>query len=92
MPRKPPSPGCKFDRLPAKNPKLIVTATRAAEARRIIANQDELIASLKASAQSTLDAEKSLKSYISALKHLQGHERRMRKENTIKKGETSKRK
>jgi len=63
-----------------------------AEARRIVANQDELIVTLKASAQSTLDTEKSLRSYISALKHLEGYERNMRRENKSKKGETAKRK
>jgi hypothetical protein len=43
--------------MPRKQPKLILATYRAAEARRIVANQRGLIAMLKAKGESTIDAE-----------------------------------
>ncbi len=77
--------------MPRKKPKLIVAAHRAAEARRIVADLRELIVTLKASGQPALNAERSLQSYASALKHLEDHERRVRKEDKAKKGDSKKR-
>jgi hypothetical protein len=61
-----------------KGPKLIVAAHRVAAVRRIIASQDALIEKLRASKQDTLDAERSLRTYISSLTHLEDHERRLK--------------
>ena len=66
--------------MPRKKPALISAAHRAGEARRIVANQQELIARLKASGHPTLDAKLALRTYVSALKHLENHERGVRKE------------
>jgi hypothetical protein len=77
-------------RMPRKKAKLIVAAHRVAEARRIVANQHELIVTLKALGQPTVDAERALQTYLSALKHLEDHERRVRAESKAKKRETKK--
>ena len=74
--------------MPRRNTRLIVAAHRVAEARRIVASQQELIARLKALGQSTFDAERALQTYLSALKHLEDHERRVR--TAVKKRETKK--
>lgn len=78
--------------MPRKSPNLILAANRAAEARRIVAGQQLLVETLKASGQPTLDAERSLQQYISALKVLEGHEHRLREELKAKKRESKKRK
>ena len=70
--------------MPRKNPKLVLAAGRAAEARRIVAGQQLLIETLKASGQPTLEAERSLQLYVSALGVLEGHERRLREERRAK--------
>jgi hypothetical protein len=59
-------------------------------ARRIVANQHGLIARLKASGHSTVDAEGTLRMYISACKHLEDHEQKVRTEGKAKKRETKK--
>ena len=64
--------------MPRQDPKLIVAAARAAEARRIVAGQRLLIETLKASRQPTEEAEVALQLYVSALKVLEGHEQRLR--------------
>jgi len=71
--------------MPRKEVKLIVAAQRAPEGRRIVADQQPLIARLKASGHPTLDAEGALQTNISALKHLEDHEQRIRKEREAKK-------
>ena len=76
--------------MPRKSPKLIVAAQRAAEARRVVANQRDLIAKLKASGHPASDAEQLLQTYVSMLEHLEGHERRIRTERRAKKAETKK--
>ena len=76
--------------MPRKQPKLILAALRAAEARRIVANQRGLIAVLKAKGESTLQAEATLQMYLSSLKLLEDHEWKIRQERKAKKGETKK--
>jgi hypothetical protein len=74
-----------------KKTKFIVAAHWVAEARRIVADQHELIMTLKASGRPTLEAEQVLQTYLSALKHLEDNERRIREADKAKKGETKKR-
>lgn len=76
--------------MPRKKPALISAEDRLNEARRIIADQHKLIAQLKASGHPTGDAERTLQSCASSLKHLEDHERRIRAEDKAKKGETKK--
>jgi hypothetical protein len=76
--------------MPRKRAKLVVTAHRTAEARRIVGDQHKLIERLKALGHPTLDAERALQTYVSALKHLEDHERRLGKEGEAKKRETKK--
>jgi hypothetical protein len=59
-------------------------------ARRMSSELHELIVTLKASGQPTRDPERSLQSYVGALKHLEDHERRVRKEDKAIKHETKK--
>lgn len=70
--------------------KLFLAGHRAAKARRIVADQRELIAKLKVWGQSTLDAEWLLQYYIGALGRLEDHERRIKEENEAEKRETKK--
>jgi hypothetical protein len=76
--------------MPRKQPKLILAAHRAAEARRIVANQRGLIAMFKTKGESTLDAEGMLEVYLSSLKLLEDHEWKIRQEREAKKRETKK--
>ena len=76
--------------MPRKKPKLIVAAHRVAEARRIVAEQHQLIAKLKAFGRPTLDAERTLRMYVGSLKHLEDYERKIRMEDKAKTGETKK--
>lgn len=72
------------------NTKLAVAESRTAEARQIVAQQSELIAELKASGQPSLDAERTLLTYISVLKHLEAHEAIVRADVNARKHETKK--
>ncbi len=54
-----------------------MAAQRAAEARRIVDSQRDLIAKLSAAGLPTLDAERSLQVYISSLTLLEDHARRI---------------
>ncbi len=56
----------------------------------MVAEQHQLIAKLKALKRPTLDAERALKAYVSSLKHLEDHERKIRMEDKAKKRETKK--
>lgn len=76
--------------MPRKQPKLILAAHRAAEARRIFADQRGLIAMLEAKGESSLDAEGMLEVYLSSLKLLEDHEWKLRQERNAKKSETKK--
>jgi hypothetical protein len=57
--------------MPRRHPLLIVAATRLAIAREIVTNQRALIAELRAAGEPAEDAEKSLLSYESSLRHLE---------------------
>jgi hypothetical protein len=75
-----PLPGLLFDaeQVPRKRPELILIAQRVAAARKIVADQQALIADLTASGQSAADAEKTLQTYLSSLRHLEDHARKLR--------------
>lgn len=77
--------------MPRKKPRLIVAANRVAEARRIVVEQSDLIARLKASDDPALDAERALQSYLSSLEHLEDYERKIKREGQAKKRETKNR-
>ncbi len=77
--------------MPRKKTKFIVAAHWVAEARRIVADQHELIMTLKTSGRPTLEAEQVLQTYLSALKHLEDNERTIREADKAKKAETKKR-
>ncbi len=77
--------------MPRKKPRLIVAANRVAEARRIVVEQSDLIAKLKASDDPALDAERALQSYLSSLEHLEDYERKIKREGQAKKRETKNR-
>ena len=70
--------------MPRRDPKLVAAASRAAEGRRIVAGQQLLIETLKASGKPSQDAEVSLQLYVSALKVLEGHEQRLREQRRAK--------
>jgi hypothetical protein len=76
--------------MPRKKPKLIVAAHRVAEARRIVAEQHQIIAKFQAFGHATLDAERTLQMYVGSLKHLEDYERKIRMEDKAKTGETKK--
>ena len=60
--------------MPRKHTKLVAVEARTAEARRIVTRHIDFIATLKASKQPTVDAERMLQTYLSSLKHLEAHE------------------
>lgn len=68
-----------------------MAANRVAEARRIVVEQSDLIARLKASDDPALDAERALQSYLSSLEHLEDYERKIKREGQAKKRETKNR-
>jgi hypothetical protein len=57
---------------------MIVAERRAAGARRIVSAQRKLVKRLEAAGQSTLAAEQALATFVSALRHLEAHKRRVR--------------
>lgn len=63
---------------------------RAAEARRFVAHQRDVIAQLKAAGECSAEAECSLEIYLSALKPIEDHARKLGEENEAKRGETRK--
>jgi hypothetical protein len=78
--------------MPRRKPGLILAAQRTAKARQIVAAQHALILKLKTSGKSTLDAERSLSTYVSSHKHLEDREREIKQWDKVKPGETKKRK
>ena len=64
--------------MPRKRPELVLLAQRVATARKIVADQQALIARLAAAGEPTVEAEKTLQTYLSALRHLEDHARQMR--------------
>jgi hypothetical protein len=76
--------------MPRKSPKLVEVRARIAEARRIVDVQIGLVARLRASGKSTIEAEDLLNTYISGLAHLEAYGQKLREEASAKKGETKK--
>ena len=76
--------------MPRRNPKLISAAERAAEGRRIVARQEQLIAGLKAAGQPIEEAELYLKAYIDMIRPLEAIERRLNDQRRGKTRETRK--
>jgi hypothetical protein len=60
--------------MPRKQAILVAATKRVAVARRLIVDQQDLIARLRALKQPTTDAEAMLQTYRSALRHLEDHE------------------
>jgi len=79
-PRLAAATGALFPRraMPRKRPELVLLTERVAIAREIVAEQQAVIAKLAESGQSTVEAEKTLQTYLSALRHLEDHARKMR--------------
>jgi hypothetical protein len=61
-----------------QEPKLAIAGRRVTEGRRIVAQQRERIARLKALGCSTLDHEQTLTVFLSTLSILEDHERMLR--------------
>jgi len=76
--------------MPRKNTRISVAEGRTAEARQIVARQQELIAKLKALGQPAFEAEATLQTYISALKLIEAHEDKVRAAVRAGKHETKK--
>lgn len=76
--------------MPRKHATLVVASERVAEARRIVANQEALVATLRVAKRPTANAEAALFTYLSALRHLEDHERKIKKGLKAKIGETRK--
>jgi hypothetical protein len=71
---------CPEPAMPRRHPLLIVASARLAQARQIVCGQRDLIANLQMAGQPTIEAEKTLQTYESSLRHLEEHERKLRKE------------
>jgi hypothetical protein len=69
---------------------LIEASERVDKTRRIVAAQEALIATLKAANRPTADAEANLYTYLSALRNLEDHERRIKQGLKARIGETKK--
>jgi hypothetical protein len=63
-----------------KHATLVAAAERVAVARRLIVDQQNLIARLKALKQPTADAEATLQTCRSALRHLEDHEDKIKQD------------
>jgi hypothetical protein len=74
--------------MPRKHATLVAAAQRVVEARRIVA--DQLVANLRAAKRPTANAEASLCTYLSALRHLEDRERKIEEGLKAKIGETRK--
>jgi hypothetical protein len=64
--------------MPRRRLELVVLSQRIAAAQRIIADQQVLIAKLKAAGQPSIEAESALRSYLSSLRHLEDRARKIR--------------
>jgi hypothetical protein len=76
--------------MPRKHDTLVVASQRTAEARRVVANQEALIANLRMAKRPTEKAEAALFTYLSALRHLEDHERKIKVGLKARIGETKK--
>jgi hypothetical protein len=74
--------------MPRKISKLRIVTLQLADARRIVAERQDLVAKLRAFGQPTIEAEATLRTYLSALTHLEAHESKLGAEAAAKKGET----
>ena len=74
--------------MPRKHATLVAAAKRIAVARRLIVDQQDLIARLRASKQPTADAEAMLQTYRSALRHLEDHEDKIKQDLKARTGRT----
>jgi hypothetical protein len=74
--------------MPRKRPKLVKVAEQLRNARRIVAEQMAVVATARANGEPTLEAEGTLRTYLSGLAHFEAHERKMREEAKAKKGES----
>jgi hypothetical protein len=68
----------------------MVAVQRVAVARKIVADQHKVIGTLRAAGPPTHEEEKALQTYLSALRHLEERERKIREERRAKKMETLK--
>jgi hypothetical protein len=66
--------------MPRKHAILVAAAKRVTVARRLIADQQDLIARLRALKKPTADAEAMLQTYRSALRHLEDHEDKIKQD------------
>jgi hypothetical protein len=66
--------------MPRRHSLLIVASARLARARQIVAGQRDLIAKLQLTGRPTLEAEATLETYESSLRHLEEHESKLREE------------
>jgi hypothetical protein len=66
--------------MPRRHPILIVASARLAPARQIVADQRDLMAKLQLAGRPTAEAEATLQTYESSLRHLEEHERKLREE------------
>jgi hypothetical protein len=73
--------------MPRRKPGLTLAARRVAYAKRVVADQRQLVATLKASGRPTSAAERALSSYVSSLKHLEDREQGIRQSDEDKMGE-----
>ena len=64
-----------------------IVTLQLADARRIVAEQQALVTKLQAFGQPTIEAEATLRTYLSSLTHLETHESKLREEAAVK-GET----
>jgi hypothetical protein len=76
--------------MPRKHDTLVVASQRIAEARRLVANQEALIANLRVARRPTGNAEATLFTYLSALRHLEDQERKIKGRLKARIGETKK--
>jgi hypothetical protein len=74
--------------MPREHATLVLAAQRAAEARRIISDQRALIAKLRTSKLPADEAETKLQTYLSALQHIEDHERKIKEGLMAKIGKT----
>jgi len=71
---------------------LVAAAKRVALARRLVVDQQDLIVRLRALKQPTMDAEAMLQTYLSALRHLEDHEHKIKQDLKARIGKTRRKK
>ena len=76
--------------MPRKHATLVAAAKRVAVARRLVVDQQDLIVRLRALKQPTTDAEAMLQTYLSALRHPEDHEHKIKQDLKARIGQTRK--